>query len=78
MPKKIKLTNLKVKSFVTLENGKAREVKGGASGTNCATWVCDTWCECETLKTDCSCQCSVPCSVGCTAYTDCYPVRICP
>lgn len=72
MPKKVKLQNIKVKSFVTLENEMTDEIRAGAS-----TSGCDTWCPCETLRTDCTCSCTCGCTDGCTAYTDCYPT-ICP
>ena len=44
MPKKVKLTDLKVQSFVTgLSKSEEDKAKGGISGTGCyETYVCAT------------------------------------
>ena len=61
--KKLKLNELKVKSFVTLLNEGTRKVKGG-TWTICKT--CGSECECETLDT-----CPTDCGTCVTCQTDC-------
>ncbi len=76
MPKKtkLKLENLKIKSFVTsLEADKLNEVKGGHTcETECggcptdAGSDCPSWGPCETLKTECTCPTVCSCAESCT------------
>lgn len=68
MPKKLKLSDLKIQSFVTsLENGEKKKVKGGGTIllTNCAE---DTCLECETTPS-CVCDTYFSCISDCGTCT---------
>lgn len=66
MPKKVKLKDLKVKSFVTqLDPGQKKKLKAGATG------CCDTLPQvtCWTVETCNTCDCTPTC--GCTDTCNC-------
>ena len=74
--KKLKLNDLKVKSFVTLLNKDTRQVKGGGTWTICKT--CGTECPpTDTCNTDCgtcvtceTCETCQTCGASCP-YSEC-------
>lgn len=72
MPKKLKLSDLKVQSFVTsLENDEKKKVQGGATLpiSNCAE---DTCLECET-NYSCDCPTNYTCYTNCGTCGSCAP-----
>lgn len=74
MPKKLKLSDLKVQSFVTsLENDEKNKVKGGLTSPNCET---DDTCTCNTYCGTCPTACGSMCNT-CSCQTVCGTCSVC-
>jgi hypothetical protein len=84
--KKLKLNELKVKSFVTMSNGQSHQVRGGVHSDTpipCppATNTCETpcgSCECPTDPTLCTCYtCETECNTCATCGGGTCPASNC-